>query len=109
MILDFSKIEETIIPNFKGGEKEYAARMFFDGKCRIMKGRLIPGASIGMHTHDTSSEIIFMTKGIGTVIFNGERMQLNEGCVHYCPKGETHSLINETSADIEFSAVVPEQ
>ena len=31
MIIDFNKIEESILPNFKGGEKELAANMFFDG------------------------------------------------------------------------------
>ena len=31
MKIDFSTIEETVIPQFKGGEKETAARMYFDG------------------------------------------------------------------------------
>lgn len=109
MIIDFNKVEEQIIPNFKGGEKEYAARMLFDGKVRIMKGRLIPGSSIGLHTHDTSSEVIFMTKGTATLIYQGEKTELHEGQCHYCPKGHTHSMINNTDADIEFSAVVAEQ
>ena len=109
MIVDFQHIEESILPNFKGGEKSYAAKMFFDGKCRIMKGRLIPGASIGLHTHEGNCEIIFMRKGIGTVLFDGETLTLNEGEVHYCPMGHTHSLTNNTASDIEFDAVVAEQ
>ena len=51
MIIDFPNIPEQRLPNFKGGEKEYIARMFFDGQNRIMYGRLEPGASIGLHTH----------------------------------------------------------
>ena len=109
MKIDFNNIEESLIPNFKGGEKEFAAKMFFDGLNRIMKGRLIPGASIGLHTHDTSSEIMFITKGSGYVIYDGEIIVLNAGDVHYCPKGHSHTLINDSADDLEFSAVVPQQ
>lgn len=31
MIIDFNSMEVTVLPNFKGGEKEFAANMFFDG------------------------------------------------------------------------------
>ena len=61
MNIDFDKMDLSVIPNFKGGEKELHARMFFDGTNRIMKARLIPGASIGMHTHEGTSEVIFIT------------------------------------------------
>lgn len=109
MILDFSNIEEQSLPNFKGGEKSLEARMYFDGQCRIMQARLQPGASIGLHTHETSSEIIFITRGQGHVLFDGELLPLSEGQCHYCPKGHTHSLINDSDAELEFRAVVPEQ
>lgn len=109
MKIDFNNIEETLYPSFKGGEKELAARMFFDGLNRMMKGRLVSGASIGMHTHDTSSEIIFITKGRGYVLYDGEKIPLKEGDIHYCPKGHTHSLINDSEDDLSFTAVVPQQ
>lgn len=109
MKIDFSQIEEAVFPAFKGGEKEMHARMYFDGTNRIMKARLEPGASIGMHTHDAGSEIIFITSGKGCVIFDGQRIALQEGDVHYCPKGHTHSLINDSDATLAFSAVVPQQ
>lgn len=109
MNIDFSGIELSVIPNFKGGEKETRARMFFDGTNRIMKGCLVPGASIGMHTHEDSSEIIFITSGNGHVICDGETSPVYAGICHYCPKGHTHSLINDSDADLEFLAVVPKQ
>lgn len=102
-------MEEEIYPHFKGGEKEMAAKMYFDGTNRIMKARLQPGASIGMHTHEENSEIIFITKGSGHVIYDGERIALSEGDVHYCPKGHTHSLINDSDSELDISAVVPNQ
>lgn len=109
MIIDFNNIEEVSMPNFKGGEGSLEARMYFDGKNRIMKARLHPGSSIGMHTHDTSCEMIFLTKGTAHVLYQGETLTLHEGQCHYCPKGHTHSLINDSDYTIEFTAVVPEQ
>ena len=56
MIIRLNEIQESILPAFKGGEKELQANMFFDGKNRLFKGCLIPGASIGIHTHEDSCE-----------------------------------------------------
>ena len=109
MLLDFPVTEETILPNFKGGEKEYAAKMFFDGKNRIMCGRLIPGASIGTHTHETSSEIIFILSGTASVVCDGKPETLTAGQCHYCPKGSTHTMKNNGPDELTFFAVVPEQ
>ena len=66
MKIEFDKIGTSVLENFKGGEKELSADMFFDGTNRIFKGRLIPGASIGLHTHDDSCEVIFILSGTGT-------------------------------------------
>lgn len=109
MKIDFNTIEEQCIPAFKGGEKEFRVKMYTDELNKIMKGRLVPGASIGMHTHEGNSEIMFITKGCGYVIFDGEKIALQAGDVHYCPKGHSHSLVNDSDADLEFSAVVPQQ
>ena len=109
MILQFDTIEEQIIPNFKGGEKQFKTRMYTDAVCKIMRASLEPGATIGVHTHDTNSEIIFMLKGTGVVLYDGGQEILPAGSCHYCPKGHTHSLRNESDEVIEFYAVVPEQ
>lgn len=109
MVIDFNNMPEEVIPGFKGGEKEVIAKMYFDGTNRIMKARLAPGASIGIHTHDTGSEIIFVTKGSGSVIFDGEKYPIKEGEVHYCPKGHSHSFVNDSDTETFISAVVPQQ
>ena len=109
MNIDFSERELSVLPTFQGGKKELRAKMFFDGTNRIMKGLLIPGASIGMHTHEDSSEIIFITSGRGSVIFDGESSKVYAGICHYCPKGHTHSLVNDSDGNLEFLAVVPKQ
>jgi oxalate decarboxylase/phosphoglucose isomerase-like protein (cupin superfamily) len=49
------------------------------------------------------------TKGTGRVLMDGEYEKLEAGMCHYCPKGHTHSLMNDSDAELEFFAVVPEQ
>ena len=108
MLIEFEKIEEQTLPNFKGGEKEMIARMFVDENNRIIKAKLKPGASIGMHIHDTGSEIIFITSGNGKVLFDDTEEKLTAGSCHYCPMGHSHSLINDSDSDLEFYCVVPQ-
>lgn len=109
MIIDFEKTKETVIKNFKGGEKQISARMFADEKNKIMYGKLEAGASIGLHKHETNSEIVYILQGIGKVLYDGEYEAVKKGVCHYCPKGHTHSLINDSADDLFFFAVVPEQ
>ena len=109
MILDFQGMEETVLQNFYGGEKEVHARMHADGLGRIMLGRLEPGASIGVHTHDAGSEIVYVLEGDGKALYDGGEERLGPGDCHYCPKGHSHSLINDGAGDLVFFAVVPKQ
>ncbi len=109
MIIPFHDMEESVIPHFQGGEKEFRVKMFNDGLNKIMRARLVPGASIGYHVHDASSEIVYILKGRGHVLYEGEMIALQAGDCHYCKKGCSHSLINDSDADLEFFAVVPQQ
>lgn len=111
MILDFNKndVEEKRIPNFKGGEKDTIAKLYTDELGKIMYGRLEPGASIGLHTHETSSEIIYVLSGKAHFLYDEGTEDADAGACHYCPKGHSHSMINEGEKDLVFFAVVPEQ
>ena len=108
MIINFNEQELQEFPNFKGGEKSLNAKMFFDGMNRIIYGELEPGASIGMHLHETNSEIIYILEGKGVVKVEGGEEAVGAGNCHYCPKGHSHSMINYVTEDIVFYAVVPE-
>ena len=109
MKLDFDQMEETVLPNFKGGDKEISARMFFDGSVRIMRARLVPGASIGVHTHEDSSEVMYFLKGTATVICDGATELYSPGTCHYCPKGHTHTVRNDGEEALEMLGIVPQQ
>ena len=107
MIIPFDHFQNY--ENFKGGEKHLEAHMFYDGVNRMIKGVLIPGASIGTHCHETSSEAIYVLDGNPKFIIDGVEERLCPGECHYCPKGSTHTMINDTKANVLFFAVVPEQ
>lgn len=116
MIIDFNNVDLSVLPNFKGGEKEFQANMFYDGTNRIFKGRLVPGATIGMHTHDDSCEVIFILEGKGTIVEKEPTAEtesvspVGAGDCLYCQKGHTHSLRNTADeGDLVFYAVVPMQ
>lgn len=108
MILNPEKIEKTVLKNFKGGEKETIASMYTDENNKILFGSLCPGASIGMHTHETGSEAIYITKGRGMLLYDDGTEEVYEGVCHYCPMGHSHSLINNSDEELHFFAVVPE-
>lgn len=108
MIIDPKQLETKIIPNFKGGEKDTAAAMYTDENNKILFGTLEPGASIGLHTHETGSETIYITQGKGKLIYDDGEEEIYEGICHYCPMGHSHSLINNSNANLCFFAVVPE-
>ena len=118
MIIKLDEIALSTIPAFKGGDKEFRTNMYFDGRNRLFKGLLIPGASIGVHTHEDSCETIFILSGKGRLYEKGpaaedlpEYKDVTAGDCLYCPKGHTHSLMNPDSSesDLFFYAVVPKQ
>lgn len=113
MIIKFDEMDLSVLPQFKGGEKELRANMFFDGTNRTFRGTLIPGATIGMHTHEDSCEMIFILSGRGTILEQvpGSTEVTSQpvavGDCLYCPKGHAHSLQNtDASEDLVFYAAV---
>ena len=107
-MIDFKNVEMKTLPNFKGGEGAFTPKMVTDELNKIMLGKLEKGCSIGLHTHDTSSEIIFFLSGEGKVIHNGKEELVAPGLCHYCKMGDEHTLINTGDEPLTFYAVVPE-
>lgn len=101
-------MEETAIPGFKGGEGMTHARTSVDGCNRIIQGRLEPGCSIGLHTREGSSEIVYILSGISKALHDDGEKRPAPGDCRYCPEGHVHSLINSGAQVPEFSAMVPQ-
>lgn len=109
MVIDFDKMEETRLNKFKGGVGDTVSKMRVDELGKIMYGKLEPGCSIGLHKHETNSEIIYILSGTADYIYDDTTEKAVAGQCHYCPKGHSHSMINNGSEDLIFFAVVPEQ
>lgn len=112
LILD--QLPQKELQNFQGGEKSLLANMRIDDQNKILRGRLVPGASIGYHCHADSSEVIYILSGCGKAIWNPSDSGIAQGCeeilaagdCHYCPMGTSHTLINNGEEDLLFFAVV---
>lgn len=110
MKIDFNEIQEIANPQFKGGVGDTMFRTYNDGQNKIMRGRLDPGCSIGLHSHETNSEIIYILSGEARCLYDDGEERLVPGQGHYCPKGHSHSLINASATEpLTFFAIVPEQ
>jgi len=109
MIIDFEKLEEVTNDGFKGGEGIMYSRSFFDGHNRIMLARLEPKACSGYHTHVDNCEMIYVISGQLTCRDNDVTEVCTAGQLHYCPKGHSHSFVNNGTTTAEFLCVVPEQ
>ena len=108
MLIDFDRIEVAELKNFYGGDGALLAKMYKDENNKILKGILESGSNIGLHTHETNSEIVFILSGHGEVLCDGELIPLSAGDCHYCKQGSSHSLRNNAEEPLVFYAVVPE-
>lgn len=108
MIIDFDNIKDCVFDGFKGGHGILTMRSFADSVCKIMYHRLEPGAALGLHKHENNCEIIIMRKGEATVHCDGEIEKLREGQVHYCQRGHSHYIENNTKEEIQYLAMVVE-
>ncbi|MBO5059663.1 MAG: cupin domain-containing protein [Clostridia bacterium] len=109
MIIDFESMGFDKKTEFLGGKGDFYVRSSKDSMNNIMCDYLEPGASIGYHKHETNSEIIYIIKGSGKVLYDNIEEMVKEGQCHYCPKGHFHSLINDSGSNLYFFAVVCEQ
>lgn len=109
MVINFDEIKEQILPEFFGGMKQMNTHMYTDDANKIFTASLEPGASIGEHLHDGTSEIIYILKGSGIGTVDGQETQVKPGMCQYCRSGHTHSLVNTGDETLEFFAVVAKQ
>jgi len=107
MKIDFNDMEDTVLHEFNGGRGDVIAKMYFDGKNRIMRATLKKGCSIGTHTHVKNFEVLYVLSGTAKVTMNGEELFIEAGNSHFCPRGNTHMLEQYGEDDLVILAVVP--
>lgn len=109
MIIHFDEQKLEKFDHFKGGKKYINAKMYSDGKNRILYAEIPVGATIGEHKHETNSEIVYVLEGQGVFIMDGKEERISAGDCHYCPQDHIHTLINNSDDIIKIFAVIPEQ
>ena len=67
MLLDFAKIPVEPVANMRGGQGTVLLQKTVQGPVKVMRGVLPPGATIGMHSHETNCEVIYILSGTGQV------------------------------------------
>ena len=106
MKIDFNNLEIKEIKEFKGGVGELFLKKFEDDTYKIMRSTLTVGSTIGSHIHEDDCEILYILSGTGYALCDGEREELSEGVVHYCPRKSSHTVINTGENDLEMYAIV---
>lgn len=108
MIINYDEIKEETVHNFRGGHGDICTRNYVDEKNKIMMSRLRPGSSSGYHKHEGNSEIVYIFKGHGHFVYDGNNEDFKAGDVHYCPMGHSHAMFNDGDEDVVYFAIVPE-
>ncbi|HZD59806.1 MAG TPA: cupin domain-containing protein [Anaerolineae bacterium] len=78
------------------GAENFALRVF----------NLMPGGNTPRHTHPWEHEI-FVLKGSGSVVENGENVPIHQGDVIYIPPEEEHQFNNTGDSELEFICLIP--
>ena len=102
---------EVVAKRF-GGKGEIAITRLletdqFQGKGRLFAhNKIKPNSSIGLHQHTGDFEVFYILKGEGIADDNGSKSPVKAGDVVLTGNGESHSLENTGSADLEYIALV---
>jgi mannose-6-phosphate isomerase-like protein (cupin superfamily) len=105
-------LQTTIVENRFGGHGEIKVKPLltadeFCGKGRLFAHNVIPpGSSIGFHKHAGDFETYYILKGSGVVDDNGVKTAVKAGDLLYTPAGESHSIENTGTQDLELIALI---
>lgn len=106
MLIDLNAAEEVTVPGMNGGTGTMTVRMYAYENGRIIRTRIHPGGSIGMHTQDSGDDMNYIISGQGRAVCDGQEEPLAAGCCHICPKGSSHSIVNTGDEDLVMLTVV---
>jgi len=109
MMIDWKSVPASVVPNFKGGTGEALIHKYNSPDMgNIVHITLMPGCSIGLHTHQGNCEIVYVISGSGKCIDDGAEVAVGAGSVNYCPEGHSHSIINTGTEPLVLFGVLPD-
>ena len=98
--------------NMRGGAGEVTIRNFFSKEDFKAKVRLCasmslpPGASIGLHQHETEDEVYIVTAGSGLLDDTKTQTPVSAGDAILTGRGESHAISNDGKTNLEIIAVI---
>lgn len=66
---------------------------------------LLPGEDIGMETHPTSDQILYIVAGSGQAIINGEKKSIQKHSIIFVPAGAEHNIISSSKEKMKLFTV----
>lgn len=109
MIIDFKNLQGTEVEKMRGGEGSVKLVKFTDEKNTIVRITIPQNSSIGLHTHETDQEIIYVISGKGKCLEDGVVYDLLPGQSNYCAQNKNHSISNPYEENLELFAVITKQ
>ena len=109
MIIDFKEITAVKAERMRGGEGYVTLRKFADETNSIVRITIPQGGSIGLHTHETDQEVIYVISGKGKCLEDGVTYDLLPGQANYCAQNKNHSISNPYEENLELFAVITKQ
>jgi len=112
MIRKSNEMQSEVRNDMRGGKGAVTIRHYFKqeeikAKCRLCsKLTLPPGASIGMHKHETEDELFIIESGKGIVDTGREKIKVDAGDAVLTGNGEEHALINAGNEPLEVIAII---
>ena len=62
--------------------------------------KFLPGEELGSHYHNEVEETFYFPHGAPKMIIDGNEMRVREGDAFRVEPGETHNIVNDSSADV---------
>lgn len=112
MIKRAKDLPSEVVAKRFGGKGEVAITRLlemeqFQGKGRLFAhNKIKSNSSIGLHQHNGDFEVFYILSGEGIVDDNGAKAPVKKGDVILTGNGESHSLENTGSSDLEYIALV---
>lgn len=67
---------------------------------------VLPGTELNEHVHDYGEEVVLVVNGLGTLVVDGEKINLKKGDVFLVSQGQRHKIVNigDKSLELIFSS-----
>lgn len=87
-------------------ENENFRHVIYSGKhSQIVLMSLLVGEDIGMETHGTSDQILFIVHGDGKAIVGREKTNIKKHSVIFVPAGTEHNIINKGNDEMKLYTI----